>query len=91
MNFKTCNTEAKSTFSDGIIEHHNSILGESTKKIHEDVKCEADVTLAWAVSAKNSLSIVNGFSPNQLGFSFNPNMPILLNDYPPALEYTTML
>ena len=67
------NLEYFSWFSNGIVEHLNSILGESTKKIHEDVKCEADVALAWAVSAKNSLSNVNGFSPNQLVFSFSPN------------------
>ena len=52
LNIETCNTAAESPSSNGIVERHNAILGESAKKIHEDVKCEADVALAWAVSAK---------------------------------------
>ena len=45
-----------------------------------------DIALAWAVSAKNSLMNIQGFSPNQLVFGHNPNYPCVLDNYPPALE-----
>ena len=39
------------------------------KKVMEDTKCSLDVAISWAISAKNSLKNVNGFSPNQIVFS----------------------
>jgi len=45
--------------------------------------------LAWAVSAKNALQNASGYSPNQLVFGRNTNMPTVLTDLPPALENTT--
>ena len=44
------------------------------------------MAVAWAVSAKNSLKNVNGFSPNQLVFGKNPNFPNVSSDNLPALE-----
>jgi hypothetical protein len=49
-------------------------------------KCNAKVALAWALSSKNSLQNHAGFSPNQLVFGRNPNMPSVLTDKLPALE-----
>ena len=40
--------------------------------------------------AKNSLQMVYGYSPNQLVFGMNPNLPNVLTDSPPALEETTL-
>ena len=37
-------------------------------KIRDDIKCDYDVALAWAVSAKNALINNNSFSPDQLVF-----------------------
>ena len=51
-----------------------------------DSKYPFEVVLCWAVSAKNTLSSVNGYSPNQLVFGKNPNMPSVLVNKPPALE-----
>ena len=55
-------------------------------KIRDDVKCDYDTPLAWAVSAKNNLMNHNGFSPAQLFFGRNCNLPRILNNNLPALE-----
>ena len=44
--------------------------------------------LAWAVSARNSLSNNSGFSPSQLVFGRNSNLPNVFENSPPALENT---
>ena len=41
--------------------------------------------MAWAINAKNSLHNVYGFSPSQLVFGRNPNLPSVLIDKLPAL------
>ncbi len=40
--------------------------------------------------AKNSMVNVHGYSPHQLVFGQNPNLPSVLVDKPPALEGTTV-
>ena len=42
--------------------------------------------LVWAISAKNSLSGHQGYSPNMLVFALNPNYPNVLTSELPALE-----
>ena len=51
--------------------------------------CSLKIALSWAVHAKNTLHMVEGFSPYQLVFGRNPKLPSVLNDDPPALEGTT--
>ena len=53
------------------------------------MKCPLEIALAWAVNAKRSLHNVYGYSPNQLVFGKNPNIPSVINDKPSALEGTT--
>ena len=48
-----------------------------------------EVALAWAISAKNSLQNHAGFSPNQLVFGHNINIPSVLTAALPALENFT--
>ncbi|GAB1610627.1 hypothetical protein Ahia01_001349000 [Argonauta hians] len=55
----------------------------------EDTNCSLEIAVAWSVSAKNALKNVHGFSPNQLVFGRNPNIPTVLNSKPPALEGVT--
>ena len=64
-------------------------FGENVTKIVRDVNCELPVALSWAVSAKNSLHNIHGFSRNQLVFGRNPNFPSVLTDKLPALEGKT--
>ena len=55
-------------------------------KVFEDMKCDINIALAWAVSAHNALANNSGFSPNQLVFGFNPAVPTVTNSPLPALE-----
>ena len=48
------------------------------------------IALSWAVSAKNALTNVHGFSHNQMVFGRNPVFPSVLDDAPPALEGVTV-
>ena len=89
LNIETCTTAGEAPFSNGIVERHNQILGEAFSKTLDDVKCEPKIALAWAVSAKNSLQNFGGFSPNQLVFGFNPNLPSVLHDKLPAMEVSS--
>lgn len=89
FNVETTTTAADSPFSNGIVERHNLILSESMLKTIEDIRCSPEVALAWAVSAKNALQNHGGFSPNQLVFGRNINIPSVLTDLPPALTSCT--
>ena len=83
-------TLAESPWSNGLNERHNGILGEMVKKTLEDTHCSFEITLAWAISAKNTLHSVHGFSPNQFVFRRNPNLPSFLNGKLPALDSVSM-
>ena len=86
LNTKVKSTAAESPWSNGVNERHNGVLGEMVMKTLEDSRCSLQTAVAWAVSAKNSLSNVNGYSPNQLVFGRNPNYPCVLHDKLPALD-----
>ena len=52
-------------------------------------KFSVENALVWAVSAKNSLHNNLSYSPNQLVFGRNPNLPSVLTAKPPALRTVT--
>ena len=79
-------TAAYSPWSNGICESHNLTLSETVKKIKADRNCSWDTALCWALMDKNSMCNVNGFSPHQLVFGTNPNLPSVISDKLPALE-----
>ena len=89
LNIEVATTAGESPFSNGTVERHNKILAEGMQKTLDDVKCALDMALAWAVSAKNALQNCGGYSPNQLVFGRNVNMPTVLEDKLPALESNT--
>ena len=89
LNIEVKTTGAEPPWSNGIIEQYNGIIGNMVDKILHDQNCSVELALAWAVSAKNSLSNIFGCSPNQLVFGKNPNLPSVLTDEPPALENFT--
>ena len=66
FNFKIMTTASYSPWSNGLCERHNQTLTNMLNKIRDDVKCNNDTVLAWAVSAKNNLMNHNGFSHAQL-------------------------
>jgi hypothetical protein len=89
LNTEVTTTAAESPWSNGICERHNAVIGNMVKKIISEARCDIKTALAWAVNAKNCLHNVYGFSPAQLVFGKNPNLPSVLNDKPPALEGVT--
>ena len=85
-NIRVMATAAESPWSNGVCERLNAVIGDSVRKIIADSKCSVEIALAWAVSARNSLSNNSGFSPNQLVFGRNPCYPNVFSDMPPALN-----
>ena len=81
---------AESAWSNGRCECHNAILTEILLNIKEESACDLNTALSWAIMAKNCLYNVNGFSPYQLVYGRNPNLPSVLTDNPPALEGTSI-
>ena len=64
FNIRICTTAAEGPWSNGLTERHNAILRLTVTKFMEDIKCDLQLAVSWAVSAKNSLKNVHGFSPN---------------------------
>ena len=89
LNINFVTTSAESPWSNGLVEKHNGIVGEVVSKILEEINCSVEVALCWAINAKNSLQNIFGFSPYQLVFGRNPNLPSVFTDKLPALEGVT--
>ena len=77
-------TAAESAWSNGMCERHNEILADLVRKVHRDNDCAFNVALCWALAAKNSLTNVYGFSPNQLVFGKNIELPAAHHDKLPT-------
>ena len=86
FNIKVITTPSYIPWSNGLCKQHNHFLTNMLDKIHDDVKCDYDVALAWAVNAKNALINHNGFCPAQLVFGKASNLPSTINDHLPAVE-----
>lgn len=84
------NTPGRSPWSNGLCERNHAIVDNNVSKIMEDnPKLPLATALAWACDAKNSLSMVHGWSPYQLVFGRNPRIPTVEIDQLPALENIT--
>ena len=88
MSVKT--TAGYSPWSNGIVERHNATLTETLMKMREDTDLSWETAISWAINAKNSLLNVHGFSPYQIVYGRNPNLPSTIVNKPPALEGETM-
>lgn len=88
FNVHVATTAAELPLANNICVRYNAVLGVMVEKILEDVDCSIAVAVAWANSAKNNLSSIHGFSPAQLVFGFNPMLPCVTTDRPPALSET---
>jgi len=89
FNMEIITTAGYSPWSNGLLERHNQTLTEILLKIKHDKQLDWETAISWALMAKNSLQNVHGYSPYQLVFGRNPNLPSTLIDRPPALEGTT--
>ena len=63
LNIKICTPAAKSPWSNNLVERHDVWLKLIVCKTIEEINCDLDLAVAWALSAKNSLKNGNGFSP----------------------------
>ena len=73
-------TSGYSPWSNSTCERHNLILTEILVKLRESHAYDWEASLCWAVIAKNTLNSVNGFSPYQIVFCRNPNLPSAFGD-----------
>lgn len=89
FNIQVITTPAYSPWSNGLLERHNQTLTEILLKVKKDQHLDWDTALAWALMSKNMLQNVHGYSPYQLVFGRNPNLPSIFTDLPPALEGNT--
>ena len=80
LNIEVMNTAAYSPWQNEICEHNHAVVENCVAKVLED---QPDLNLEIAL-------MVYGWSPNQLVFRANPNMPSVITDNPPALENTTI-
>ena len=87
---KVISTPSYSPWSNGLCERNNQFLTSILLKIIDDTNSPCDVALAWAINAKNSLLYHNGFSPSQLVYGRNSNLPNTISNNLPALETTTL-
>ena len=81
FDIKVSTSPAESPFCNGLIERHNGILGKMIDSTRNDTGCSLETAISWAVNAKNMLTNVQGFSPNQLVFGYNPSSSSLLDDH----------
>ena len=51
-----------------VCERHNAAIKESVRKTMKETNFKLETAVVWAVSAKNSLSGHQGYSPNMLVF-----------------------
>uniref|UniRef100_M4AZE1 Integrase catalytic domain-containing protein n=1 Tax=Xiphophorus maculatus TaxID=8083 RepID=M4AZE1_XIPMA len=89
FNIEVKTTPAYSPWSNGLLERHNQTLTEILLKVKASTGCDWSTAMDWALMAKNSMQSVHGYSPHQLVFGQNPNLPSVLIDKVPALEGTT--
>ena len=88
--FEVKTRPAESSWCNGLLERHNSVLTEILLKIKGAENLDWETALSWALFGKNALHSVHGFSPYQLVFGKNPQLPSVITDLPPALEATTI-
>ena len=86
LNIKVSTTVSYGPWSNGACERHNQFITNMSHKIRDNTKCSYETALAWAINAKNGLINNNGFSPAQLVFGRNCNLPNTLVDHLPALQ-----
>ncbi len=90
INIETITTAGYSPWSNGLLERHNQTLTKIILKVKRENGCDWHTALDWALMAKNSMLNVHGYSPYQLVFGQNPNLPSVLVHKLPALEGTTV-
>lgn len=82
FNMEVKTTTAYSPWRNGLLERHNRTLTEILLKLRAENDCDWETALNWELMAKHSLHNVHGFSPYQLVYGCNPNLPSVLTNRP---------
>ena len=83
-------TAAYSPWSNGLCERNHALVDSILTRVLVDFPdMDLETALAWACVAKNSLSTVYGFSPFQLVYGRQPNLPNIIEEPPNAIEIKT--
>ena len=90
LNMSVKTTAGYSPWSNGVVERHNATLTDTLIKMRENSDLSWETAICWAVNAKNSLLSVHGFSPYQIVYGRNPNLPSNIVNKAPALEGETI-
>ena len=90
LNVVDLTTGAESPWQNGLCEKNHQIVDTMLERLIEDYpETPTNVLLSWSNMAKNSLQNVYGYSPHQLVFGCNPNLPNIMTNGLPALEGKT--
>ncbi len=91
LNIVDLTTGAEAAYQNGMCEKNHYTVDNIVERIDEDFpNIPIHAKLAWACMAKNCLQNVHGYSPNQLVFGRNPNLPNIMTDGPPSWEESTV-
>lgn len=83
-------TSAYCPHQNGVNERNHATVDVMMKKMIDcDLNLSPDMALFWSLNAKNCLENCYGFSPYQLVFATNPQLPSVTQCGPPGLEHST--
>ena len=81
---------AYAPWMNGLCERNHMTIDLCLEKIlHQYPAMDIHVALVWANNARNTMRNCNGFSPHQLVFGRNPNLPSIETDKLPSLSGVT--
>ena len=91
LNIAAFSTGAEAAWQNGVSERNHATVDNMLLSLMRDYpSTDRNILLAWACYVKNSMTNHLGFSPNQLVFGKNPDMPsIMVDDGPRALQGKT--
>ena len=80
-------TGAESPWQNGLCEKNHATVDNILEALENDYpKIPLETLLLWACVAKNSLLMVQGFSPYQIMFGKNPKLPNIITDPLPTWD-----
>ena len=90
LNVVDLTTGAESPWQNGLCEKNHQIVDTMLERLIEDYpETPTNILLSWSNMAKNSMQNVYGYSPHQLVYGTNPNLPNIMTNGLPAWEVKT--